>query len=117
MKTILAPLVTAAALLAASQAQAHAHLVKAAPADASAVAAPKTVTLQFSEALEAKFSTITLKTAAGAETPAASTVGPDHKTLIATPKAALAPGAYRVVWKVVSADGHPMKGEYGFTVK
>ena len=39
------------------------------------------------------------------------------KAIDAPPKAALAPGAYMVMWRVLSADGHKMKGQYSFTVK
>ena len=34
----------------------------------------------------------------------------------ATPDDALAPGAYAVEWRGLSADGHPMNGTFSFTV-
>jgi methionine-rich copper-binding protein CopC len=121
MKTIstLSALAAAASLvLLASQAQAHAHLVKSSPAANAAVSAPQTLQLQFSEKLEPKFSGLELTTAKGDEVGVASTVSAkDRKTISATPKAALKPGAYTVMWHVVSADGHKMKGDYAFTVK
>ena len=40
------------------------------------------------------------------------------KTVDATPKAALAPGQYMVMWYAVAADdGHKTNGDYNFTVK
>jgi copper transport protein len=36
--------------------------------------------------------------------------------MIAPLDGALAPGAYRVIWRVVSADGHPVEGSYVFHV-
>ena len=34
----------------------------------------------------------------------------------AVPASDLAPGAYEVEWRGMSADGHPMQGAFGFTV-
>ncbi len=117
-RTILTALSLTIALAAAGDAQAHAHLLKASPAIDATVAAPRTLDLQFSEALEAKFSGADLRTAAGAEVAAvASVTAKDRKTLHVAPNAPLTPGAYRVLWHVVSADGHRIKGDYGFTVK
>ena len=108
----------ASLLLLASQAQAHAHLVKASPGLNAAVGAPQTVLLEFSEKLEPKFSAIALKTSNGDGVDVASAVNAkDHKAISATPKAPLKPGAYMVMYRVVSADGHATKGDYTFTVK
>jgi methionine-rich copper-binding protein CopC len=111
-------LLAAASLLTVSSAQAHAHLLKSLPAADAAVGPSQNIRLQFSEALEPKFSGVELKTAGGAAVELTSKVAiKDRKTLDAAPKAPLAPGAYRVLWHVVSADGHKMTGDYGFTVK
>ena len=103
------------ALAFASGAQAHAHLAASNPAKDAAVAAPATIHLEFSEGLESKFSTATLMTTAGAAVPVTAKV--EGKAIDATPKQKLAPGAYMVMWKVVSTDGHKMSGGYNFTVK
>ena len=111
-------LLAAAALLVASQAEAHAHLVKATPAANDKVAAPTTLQLQFSEKLEPKFSAVELMTASGATIAATSAVSAkDAKAIDVAVKAPLAPGAYMVMWHVVAADGHKSKGDYNFTVK
>lgn len=111
-------LLAAAALLMASQAQAHAHLLKASPAADAKVAAPTTIQLQFSEKLEPKFSAVELMKASGAAIAVDSAVSKtDPKAIGATVKTPLAPGAYMVMWHVVSADGHKMKGDYAFTVR
>jgi len=102
-------------VLAATGAQAHAHLVKSDPAANAAVAAPKALHLTFSEKLEPKFSGADLMTAAGAAVAASAKVA--GETIEATPKAALAPGAYMVMWHVLSTDGHKSSGSYNFTVK
>lgn len=118
MKPILAKIAAAALvfapLLAATGAQAHAHLVTSNPAAQSAVAAPKALHLEFSEKLEPKFSKANL-TKAGAPIAASSVA--KGKAIDVAPKAALTAGAYNVVWAVVSADGHKSKGDYSFTVK
>ena len=102
-------------LLAAFSAQAHAHLVEAVPAENASVASTRALQLQFSEKLEPKFSGLELTKAGGAAVPVVSKAA--GKTIRATAKAALAPGDYRVIWRVVSTDGHRMKGHYDFTVK
>ena len=107
--------VAAPALMFASGAQAHAHLVKANPAENAAVAAPQVIHLEFSEKLEPKFSAVELMKADGAAV--AVTSKADGKTIDGTLAAPLAPGGYMVMWHVLSADGHKMTGQYNFTVR
>jgi hypothetical protein len=105
----------APALMVATGAQAHAHLVKANPAANAAIAAPTAVHLEFSEKLEPKFSAVTLMKANGAAVAVTSKAA--GKAVDGALAAPLAPGGYMVMWKVVSADGHKMTGQYNFTVK
>jgi len=99
----------------ATEAAAHAHLLKSDPAPNASVATPRKVSLEFSEKLEPKFSGADLTKAGGGAVAATSDV--QGKILAVSPRTALAPGAYKVTWRVVSADGHKMKGDYSFTVK
>ena len=39
-----------------------------------------------------------------------------RKTITGTPQGAFMPGSYKILWKVVSADGHRMTGEVPFKV-
>lgn len=97
---------------------AHAHLTHPIPAVDTTVAAPKQLSLGFSEPVELGFSQVTLTTASGdpvALQPLASAAD-DRKTLLVKPAAALAAGQYTVQWKVVSVDTHKSAGEYRFTV-
>ena len=110
LAALIAPL-----LFAAVDAQPHAHLAKASPAENATVAAPKVITLQFSEKLEPKFSGAELMKADGSMVAVTSKAAANSIT--ATPKAALPPGGYMVMWHVLSADGHKMKGQYNFTVR
>lgn len=105
----------APALMVASGAQAHARLVKATPLQNATVAAPKSIHLEFSEKVEPKFSTVTLMKANGAAVAVKSKA--DGKAIDGALAAPLAPGGYMVMWSLVSADGHKMKGQYNFTVK
>ena len=41
----------------------------------------------------------------------------DGKTMVITPAQALQPGAYRVDWRAVSSDTHPINGNVTFQVK
>ncbi len=114
MRRSTAALAALAGLAMASGAEAHAHLVSSTPAADATVAAPKSVTLKFSEKLMPRFSTLALA-GPGGEAPAAVKVKGD--TLTATPSKPLAAGAYTATWTVVSADTHKVDGHIAFTVK
>lgn len=101
-------------------AQAHAVLRTANPAPAAVVkTAPRTLRLQFNEAVLPKFTTLDV-------------IGPDQRPLHAGPVSvdrktkrqvtaplhgAGAPGVYTVQWTAATADMHKMKGSYTFTVR
>ncbi|MCX7380436.1 MAG: copper resistance protein CopC [Alphaproteobacteria bacterium] len=108
----------ATALIASARgASAHARLRSASPAAGERLAAaPKEVSIVFSEALEPKFSTIDVHNAAGVrfDTGAARS-GVDAKTLVVAVKP-LPPGDYTVVWHATSIDTHKTEGSYNFTL-
>ena len=110
---------TALALLAMpGGADAHAFLLKSAPVVGAIVAAPKTLRLEFSEAVELGFSGVEVERAAGGVVGSvkAHFAGNDRKVLVADlPQ--LSGGAYRVKWHVVSVDSHRTEGDFDFTVK
>lgn len=112
-------LLSAAAIVvaAATPAFAHATLVRANPAKDAIVAPLRSVQLMFSAHVETRFSTVQVVSASGQKIAGESAVGSDNRTLTATLNRPLAPGAYRVEWLIVSADGHRMQGDYGFTVR
>ncbi len=104
-------------LSSAGVAAGHAHLISSDPATGATVAAPKAVTLNFSEKLEKKFSGADL-TKDGAPLSSHSELEPKGgKTLVVSPGAPLSAGAYTVSWHAVSVDGHRTKGEVAFTVR
>jgi hypothetical protein len=107
------------AMVGASPARAHAHLVAATPpVDGTVRTPPKLVTISFTEKLEGKLSSIVVKDAAGRRVDADDTrlAGSAGKTLTVTLRD-LAPGAYSVAWTAASVDTHRTTGTFGFTVK
>ena len=117
IRTTLMAVAVAGLAAAATQADAHARLVGATPAANASTPSPRTLTLRFSEKLEPKFSGAELMRADGTSVPVKAQVGKDRKTIVADVPGKLAPGAYMVMWHVVSADGHRMKGDFNFTVR
>lgn len=101
----------------ATAASAHAHLTASNPAADATVPAPRTLSLTFSEALEAKFSGLTLTDPKGGEIKLSVVASKDGKTLVASPAKAMAPGVYKAKWHAVAKDGHRMEGAYAFTVR
>ena len=110
--------VAAAALFAGSQAAAHAKLVKSNPAADAVVAAPKVITLVFSEKLAPAFSGFELVMVEhnNMKIPVKTTVSKDGKTITGTPTGAFMKGSYKINWHAASGDGHRMTGVVPFKV-
>ena len=106
------------ALVTGRGAQAHAFLVKSDPSVGATVAAPKTLRLEFSEAVELAFSGIDVAKETGGAVPAqhVRVDGNDRKVLLVDVPP-LPPGAYHVKWHVVSVDTHRTEGDFAFSVK
>jgi methionine-rich copper-binding protein CopC len=102
--------------LTASQAFAHAHLLKSEPAADAVVATPAQIALHFNEKLEGRFSGFDVLQGE-AKTPVKVALGADGATLVGAPAKPLAPGAYKVQWHAVGHDGHRLTGGFAFTVK
>src|ERR687887_965158 len=110
--------VAAAALAAPASAWAHAALLRTTPS-ASVVlnGPPKQVAMTYSEAVEPHFAFVSTTDAAGrrvaAGPPNRSPTNPD--TLV-TKLRPIGEGWYLVYWRVISADGHPVRGAFTFAV-
>ena len=100
----------------ASPAAAHATLIKVTPADgATLTAAPSEVRLDFDEAVSSRFASVVVTGPTGEDvTGGAATVNGRH---VSAPVAGnLGSGEYRVAFRVVSDDGHPVTGQSRFTL-
>lgn len=108
-----------ALLLAPSAAFAHATLEKATPAPGATVASANEIRLTFSEAVEPRFSGVTLTGPDGAVAPlgVAKTEAENQAVLIVPIAEALAPGVYTIHWRAVSVDTHHTQGSFQFSVK
>ncbi|WP_454754873.1 copper homeostasis periplasmic binding protein CopC [Cupriavidus basilensis] len=114
-----------AAVLASSVAFAHPKLVSSTPAEKAEVPAPQKIELKFSENLATQFSGASLVMTgmpgmadhAPMKVAAKVSGSDDPKTMVITPAPTLAPGSYRVDWRAVSSDTHPINGNIAFTVK
>jgi hypothetical protein len=99
-------------------AAAHAVLERTSPRVGSAHNAPPAeIRLEFSEPIEPAFARVALN---GPNGPVAAAVASensaDRRVLVLSPKGKLGPGLYRVVWRVVSVDGHATQGAFAFGV-
>jgi methionine-rich copper-binding protein CopC len=106
-------------ILPISRAEAHPKLLSATPAVDSRIAdAPTTLSLTFNEKITLALSTVTLVDAAQKPVTLDSLHSgkDDAKTLVTKVVGAMAPGRYTVKWTAAGGDGHPMKGEFSFTV-
>ena len=111
-----AGLVAVAFPLLASRAYAHTALRRSEPAKSSTLAvAPTHVALWFTARPQLAFSRVQLFGPAG-EVALDRLVADTGNSVRAAIRAALGPGAYRVVWQTASADGHPIRGEFSFAV-
>jgi methionine-rich copper-binding protein CopC len=117
MRTLRLLSLSAAFVLAASAAFAHAQLQKATPGVGSTVASASEVKLEFSEGVEPKFTTVAVTGPSGPIATAKPAIAGDAKVLVVKFAAPLPPGEYTVTWKAVSVDTHHTQGDFSFTVK
>jgi copper transport protein len=104
-------------VLAASPAAAHAYLVEAVPADRSQLeAAPGSVTLTFNEPVELTSGGLRVFDADAQRVDTEVAASDDATAISADLPASLPDGGYVVVYRVISADSHPVAGVVTFTV-
>lgn len=123
MKRVRAKLIVAVAFLIftfspASGVSAHGELLNSEPAASSVlVESPNQIVLQFSESVESVFISIRILDSAGVEI-GSGTARRDtgNHSVVRTTPPHLEPGSYVVVWRVTSADGHPVQGAFPFYI-
>jgi methionine-rich copper-binding protein CopC len=105
-------------------AQAHPKLLSSTPTEGADGATPDRIELHFSESLVTQFSGAKLVMTempgmAHSPMPIKAKVsgGSDPKTMLITPLSPLPAGSYRVEWRAVSSDTHPITGNVTFKVK
>ena len=107
-----------AALAIAGEANAHARLLMGMPKAGSTVAAPKALTLHYSEELVPAASSVKVATGAGAAVATGPMALDKTKKVVTVPiTGALAAGAYKVNWHMKTEDGHETDGDFAFNVK
>lgn len=98
---------------------AHASLYRASPAVDSVVRVPPTeIRLWFTSRVEPAFSTVQVMDSKGVRVDiVGKEVDRSDPTLLRVSLAPLAPGTYRVLWRVVSIDTHVISGDYRFSLQ
>ncbi|NUR58262.1 MAG: copper resistance protein CopC [Catenulispora sp.] len=107
------------AVAAAPAASAHATLVSTDPTDGALLAtAPARVTVTFSEAVELQLGALRVFAPDGTQVEVGSAEHLDGKpdTASVALKGDLKNGTYVVSWRVISADSHPVRGGWTFSV-
>lgn len=102
----------------APAASAHAALLSTTPANNEIAAqAPPEVTLTFGESIATGLGTSRVLSAAGDRADTGEAVRSDDDHVVHIPlRSGLSEGSYVVVWRVVSADSHPVAGTFVFSV-
>ncbi|KTC56205.1 copper homeostasis periplasmic binding protein CopC [Pseudomonas alliivorans] len=123
-KSCVVAVALSSSLLLSAVAQAHPKLLSSTPAEGESGQAPAKIELHFSENLVTQFSGAKLimtdmpgmpNSPMGVKASVAG--GGDPKTMVVTPATPLTTGTYKVEWRAVSSDTHPITGAVTFKVK
>lgn len=102
----------------AAAAYAHAMLLRADPAPEAVLGAqPSVVRLWFNEAIEIGAGAVTVLDPLGRRVEGEASVSSADPTLLEAGVRGTEPGTYTVRWTVLSEDGHPASGAYGYSVE
>lgn len=104
----------ASVLAVAAPAEAHTTLTSSDPAKGATVAPPSRIRLTFADPV--RFTGVVVLDAHGGHHESGKSQAVDNHVTEAV-AGVLTPGVYTVGWRVVAPDGHPVTGEYKFTVK
>lgn len=124
LKSCVVAVALSSGILLSSVTQAHPKLLSSTPSEGDSGAAPSKIELHFSENLVTQFSGAKLimtdmpgmpNSPMGVKAGVAG--GNDPKTMVITPSSPLTTGTYKVEWRAVSSDTHPITGAVTFKVK
>lgn len=111
-----APFLVVLAAPLAPQARAHSELRASEPANGARLSAsPEAIVLRFNEGVQV--TSVSLRDEAGRETRLALPRDTTPRAVERLAAPALAPGAWRLEWRAISADGHPVRGTVRFTIE
>jgi copper transport protein len=117
MRLVTLVLAAASTLAFAPRLLVHATLISSEPAaNARLASAPSRIRLVFNEPVEGKLGKITLVPGSGSAIMLRTGADPRDVHAVIAPVDSLAAGSYRVDWRVISADGHPVDGTFVFSV-
>ena len=101
----------------AASASAHSLLLESSPAAGATLdEGPPQISLRFNNRIEKKLSRVRVLDERGAQRPVIVLVGDGPADRLTASMPALAPGAWRVEWRVLSTDGHIVSGGFSFRV-
>ena len=102
--------------VAALPASAHSRLVSSSPADrASVPTSPTEIVLTFNEDINPEFVTVRVTDGEGGDVLGSDPAVAGPKVTVPVP-APIAAGSYKITYRVVSSDSHPISGSTAFTV-
>jgi methionine-rich copper-binding protein CopC len=112
-------LTTAALLLVPVSGWSHAALVRSSPARRAVLSqSPEQVQLWFNEAVEPRFSTVSVSDGAGTRVDLENAaVASDDPKRLSVGLRPLRPGRYIIRFRVLSVDGHVVAGEVRFEIR
>lgn len=118
-KTVIYPMVAIVGLLGSvGSVFAHAHIGSTNPYDGETLqSSPAEIAVHFGSVIEGSLAMIAVTTDANQDIELGPVrISTDAKALIANPAKKLEPDVYKVRWKALSHDGHPVSGQFSFTV-
>lgn len=118
MLTFVAVVVATAVITVAvpGAASAHSELVSSSPTDGDSTSEiPSEIVLEFNESIQEIGNEIVVVDPEG--TPVADGEMVVDGSVVTQPISTGAAGEYTVTWRVVSADGHPISGEFSYTLR
>jgi copper transport protein len=117
-KLVLIAAVVGVALALPAAAWAHAVLLRTSPLGNKVLpAAPAQVTMTYSEPVESRFAIVSVTDAGGnLVTNGSPATSPQDPNTLVVPLKNVPEGWYLVYWRVISADGHPVRGAWTFAV-